>query len=301
MITFVGMAGRSSGQIRGFQIASAVDGNFYDFETGQLYCTNENDKLNNTIVFIRSFKENLAAQFKSDGAKIVFDVLDAPVARIEQVRLQENNFVDDFDWRDLTSDLIDEYIVNNSLVKNKLIDVGIDSNKIHIIAHHLAYAQPIKKSFKDKIETIGYVGLKDQFLLHEEMIEFCKKRNINFISAHPETREDCCKILESIDVGVVFYHYDSPEFSHALSYKPFTKLSNFQGFCVPSVVTEYESFKEFGKNAYLPGNNTVDFFNNLDVLIEDTELRKRIVDSGYKNAFDYSLEETIKKYKKIIK
>ena len=77
MITFLGMSSRTSGEIRGRQVAEALGGTacFTDVHNPDWNLVSQNK----TVLFVRTWESQLARVLKSKGYKVGYEVADMPV------------------------------------------------------------------------------------------------------------------------------------------------------------------------------------------------------------------------------
>ncbi len=239
MITFVGMASRTSGLIRGIQMSERLPG-------GQFVELGSNvPSKNKIVILLRNYAPHVVDFYKKQGCIVGYDIADMPVGdavfRNKEVK----------DLRDYAHKECDFFVVNNSLVK---ADVAFMSDKpSFIVPHHSTNFDNVVSDFRDVPKLVGYVGLPEQLSGKPEIEKLCSAYGAQFISVHPNTREECDKIFRSIDVGIVFAESDSTMRPHVVElmkrFKPNTKLTNFQSYGIPTICTRYESYLEFGENA----------------------------------------------------
>jgi len=289
-ITFVGMNSRSSGKVRGLQLAEIEKNfNFFDTDSGRFFGKNF---FQEKVIFLRRFKPNLAKELKNKGLKIGYDVIDRPVAELHDLQ-KRNPEADSIDWKVICHDLIDFYIVTNTLAKQSLSLVT--NKKIYVIPHHTVSNELIQKDTSN-ISTIGYLGTKDQLYKREIITDVCFQNKLNFYENHPADQKKCIEDLKKIDIGVVYLEKNKRT-DYVLKFKPNQKLSNFQCFGIPSVVVPYESYVEFGgKDSFLIANNEKELADQLNKLISDVDLRKRIQKNGYEAAKNLLVNKVIKSY-----
>lgn len=257
---FIGMSTRTSGMIRGKQIADRMGGKFFDQEDER----NISKIRNETVIFIRSFNQNLAWQLKCNGCKIGYDLLDRPVADAH-LQLKSSNS-SKINWTAYTNRHIDFYLVNNSLCKAELSEVT--STPVHVVPHHTVNFDGDCNLFVEKkTYNVGYIGLDDQFDAKDELTSLALSGKINFVQCHPNTREDVVEMMKKIDIGVVYVE-KSDRVEPVLKYKPNVKLSNFQSFGIPTIACEYSSFKEFGGDAWVKVKTKKEFSEKLVELID---------------------------------
>ena len=105
MISFVGMGERSSGVIRGKQVASFLGGNFIDKRD----FSRKNINLYSHAVMIRSpMPKEVVAAMQRQGVKVGLDILDVPGANF---LFHSKEYTSMYDY--LHEDVFDFYIVNN--------------------------------------------------------------------------------------------------------------------------------------------------------------------------------------------
>lgn len=258
------MKSRTSGLIRGIQISDHPGWKFY--EDGDPNLLNVS---NQTVIFIRNINVDVAAYLRKKGNRVGFDLLDRPVAD------QHNSSIKDkeIQWNRYNYD-IDFFIVNNSLMKDALQRVNIKI-PIHVIPHHTVNFERKKINFRDRVLKVGYVGLEDQFSFRNETEKFLSGKGIQFLSCHPNTREEVSNFIQNLDIGLILVENDSASLwkKYILDYKPNTKLSNFQSFGVPTIASPYRSFKEFGEDRWIESNSKEDSFQSLELLINDVNKR----------------------------
>ena len=269
------MKSRSSGQVRGIQLLEPLKGNFYDTETRSFI---GDPGFHKTIVFVRSFEPGMAHQLKQRGHIIGFDVIDRAVSNLHILQRSQPNATD-IDWSTLAHGLIDFYIVNNTKSGDALWPHVNKKQKVYVIPHHAATYELVEREDK-KPKIVGYVGLPDQIDHSEKIEEHVKDLGLEFMSGHPRTREECCEMLSMIDIGIVFLERNNRT-AYVLDYKPNQKLSNFQCFGIPTVICDYDSFKEFGDNAFLLSETIDDALASITRIVKDDELRKDLRARGY--------------------
>ena len=294
MITFIGMGSRSSGQVRGVQIAPEVGGNFFNVDTNSFLGETGFHK---TVIFVRRFLPDLAARLKSQGCVIGYDVIDMPVANLhrEQKTAPQTS---EIDWSSLTSNLIDFYIVNNKKSKERLVPVSNDC-QVFVIPHHCTNREITFKNISE-VKTVGYIGLPDQLHRKDEIKAHVEGLGLSFFEGHPRNLRQCQEMLTKIDVGVIFLERNGRT-GYVLDYKPNQKLSNFQCVGIPTICTEYESFKEFGAEGYMPANSFSDLKKNLTLVCTDENVRKEITKKGHQVVESVLIQNVANVYKKMLK
>lgn len=243
---FIGMSDRTSGMIRGKQIAERSGGRFLDVRDDMSNVRNE------TVIFVRSYYAGLAADLRRRGNRIGYDLLDRPVA--DQHMLLKTIPGKQLDWSTYVRDHhdLDFYIVNNTPCQDELRKHT--PKPIHIVPHHTVnFASERNKPIdveSDEI-TIGYVGLEDQLDLGRSFFDsLVYNGRVKLVKGHPTTREGVVDLIKKIDIGIIFIER-SERAESILRWKPNTKLSNFQSFGVPTIACGYSSFEQFGGASWL--------------------------------------------------
>ena len=298
MITFIGDKSRSSGQVRGVQISSVVGGNFFDIHSHSFIGEQQSHSWNRIAIFVRGFNQNIAKELKAKGHKVGFDIIDRPVANLHNAQKSDPD-VTEIDWKILTNDLIDFYVVTNHKAKRRLLEALNDKKPIYVIPHHCAPSSLEKKNHTLP-RTVGYVGLSDQLHNMKEIEKHVHSLGLNFFVGHPKDLNDCLKMLKKIDIGVIFLKRNNRT-GYVLDYKPNQKLSNFQCLGIPVVSCDYESFKEFGKSAYLSATTLDDVKQHLSELCSNEKLRDGLIEKGYKAASSVLLKNVAFTYQKMVR
>jgi hypothetical protein len=186
--------------------------------------------------------------------------------------------------RDYTHKECDFFIVNNSLAQ---ADVGLVSDKpSFIIPHHSTNFGNIKATWNEEVKRVGYVGLPEQLSSKTEIEKLCRDHGAEFVSLHPNTRDECDALFKTIDIGVVFAESDEKMRPHVVDlmkrYKPNTKLSNFQSYGIPTVCTPYESYIEFGGQACRFVDTKDRMLYEIEhLIIEDPEMRASLARDAF--------------------
>ena len=290
MISFIGMIGRSSGIVRGKQIARQLNGNFFDFSSVDVA------SLNKIVVFVRQRPPADFVKFlKSRGHIIGYDILDAPAGDFifrKKIYKNMDQYLDD--------EIIDFYIVNNTFMKQ---EVSKKSSKlVYTIPHHTVNFSNFRSSNGDAFKRIGYVGLAEQSGPAEKIGNIVNKMGCTFSIYDPKNREGCVKAFKEIDIGIVYIDPSDNRRDHILKFKPNHKLNNFQSFGIPVICSSYLSFIEFGEGACIFADNDDDMKKAIRVLTSDRNARNNLSDAGYKNAQKFSIESiTRDKYGEILR
>ena len=213
--------------------------------------------------------------------------------------------------------VFDFYIVNNTATKDI---VQTATNKpCFVIPHHSINFDHTRSCYGNEIKRIGYLGLIDQIDNLEELKEICREIGVELVVDNHNTIEGCTKFLKSLDAGLVFLNEDCDEketidfvvggktrtvnkkkrSENLMRFKPNTKLTNFQSFGIPTICAEYESFKEFGGENYIPIKNLDEFRLALKTLVDDVEMRKNLSDLSYQHAKSFHIYEIANLYKQI--
>jgi len=283
MITFVGMKSRTSGKIRGQQIAKLIPGsNFFDWS--EIHTNLE--KIHKHVIIVRNRSSNVESFLKNRGHIIGFDVLDTVSSDLYFRNTQS-------DYSSVVDSLFNFYIVNNNLASAQLSKIVGSQNVFIIPHHHLNFNQKRYYAGED-ITTAGYLGLPEQLTNYDEIASTFKKHNIRFITNPGNDYNDCLKMLKNIQVGIVNMNN---KFSKTFrECKPNTKLTNYQSFGIITLCNESESFRQFGDNQYLKHENLNQLEKNLNLLLGDSMLRCNISDKGFENSKKYHIKEVVKLY-----
>ena len=295
MITFFGMPSRSSGKIRGLEMSQALNGNFYDKNSLRLEYGPPG--IFKTCVFIRDFNQHHAMKLKSGGHKIVYDVLDRPVADLH-IAQKSNPKINEINWKKYVHPCIDVFLVNNSLCKDKLSPHLLAHQNIIVTPHHAVSNSVIPKNDIEKTpKTVGYLGVQNQIHQIEKIRNFCEDNDLEFVSTDLNTKEECVDFLKSIDIGIVFLE-ENDRTQYVLKYKPSVKLINFQAMGIPAVCSPYESFKEYAPpTSYICSDDIDKTLESIKMLKNNKDLRNSIYENGLKNAENYTLDKVVKIYK----
>ena len=294
MITFLGMSSRTSGEIRGRQVAEALGGDacFTDVHNPDPNALAKNK----TVLFVRTWEGNLARRLKNQGYRVGYEIADMPVGDAV-FRGSEVTSLDPYVHREC-----DFYVVNNSIQRDDVYDVLLNQSNAHkrvyIIPHHTVNYERHRNPLRPT-QRVGYVGLSEQLSAKNDIEELCRKKGVEFVSIHPNTREECVEVMKTIDVGVVFAEGGDnirPRVAELMKrYKPNTKLSNFQSFGIRTVCTPYESYLEHGDNATRFESTRDGMLESLEYLIKGSSLSQRESDQAYEVGERFHIDH-IKRY-----
>lgn len=288
------MKSRTSGLIRGIQLAERFGWKFYEQGDNRIL-----SERNEKIIFIRSIDKNLAKTLRNLGNHVGFDLLDRPVADQHSLVLQGSK--NKITWESYRYD-IDFYIVNNTLTKNCLEIEGNVKQPIYVIPHHTVNFESKKISFNENVKKVGYIGLEDQFSHKDEILNHLRSRNIDFYMCHPLSRESVVDALLNIDIGIISIENENSSLwkDYILNFKPNTKLSNFQSFGIPTIASSYASFSEFGENCWINANSKKEFINSLDLLIDDPNKRRQLSITGEIVGKNFHIDNIFNAYNRIL-
>jgi hypothetical protein len=294
-LTFIGLSDRTSGLIRGKQVAQYLkDAEFIDINNHHKIATTKNT----TCIFIRQFDKNLALQLKRNNCKVGYDLLDRPVA--DHHAAWKSGTRVELDWARYKNENTDFYLVNNTTTLNCLSPyVNVP---IYVMPHHTVNFARHVNQVRDKVVRIGYVGLPDQFLLNDDIKKMCLSHNIEFVNHHPNTLNECDKLLQTIDVGVIFMDTEGYR-EYVIRHKPNVKLNNFQSYGIPTVACGYHSFYEFGGKPgenWLLANDSKTFISSVENLILDKNLRKTLSHNCVNITEKVHIENVVKLYQNVV-
>jgi hypothetical protein len=285
------LAGRSSSEIRGRQVAATNDSFFYNdqerIDTNIVRDCNE-------IIFVRNFLPGLAQQLRSTGKRVGFDLLDRPVADVHKLY---RTGIDDpqVDWSVYSNIPCDFLIVNNDLTKRMILEHRRDLS-VHVIPHHSCNFKEVENDKPEKIKTVGYVGLSDQISHQEEIRNYLMNLDVELVVTNPQSRHEVIEAHKKIDVGLIFLNRGD-YYENVLKFKPNTKLTNFQSFGIPTIACGYQSFLEFGGDAFLRVETLQNVFDALKNVIENSDLRNSLSAAGLENAKKLSIKNIAELYR----
>lgn len=295
MTAFVGMSERTSGIIRGQQLANRVPGwKFVDSRDGEAL-----KQLRDEVVFfIRNVDVPTAKLLRSNGCKVGYDLLDRPVA--DHHAAWKQGIQGDLDWSRYDHPCIDFFLVNNTASLTQLQKVT--DKRVHVVPHHTVNFSRHLNESKPKVETVGYLGTSDQMLLQDETQAMCEKHGARFVCFHPNTQVECDAALRSIDVGVIYVE-PTEHRDFVLQHKPNTKLSNFQSYGIPTVASRYASFIEFGgqaNHAWQLEEDADGFLNKLEMLLMSRNLREWTSQAAYVVGCELHIDNVLNYYSDVL-
>lgn len=282
MITFIGLPDRSSGIIRGKQVASQLP----NAEFINASSVMNGVPRNKIVIFIRSLDATYAHSLRRAGFIVGFDLLDRPVA-------DEHAAGREVDWLQYTQLPCDFYIVNNALCRDRLKS----DRPVFIVPHHHVGLAAEPRSIP---RSVGYIGLFDQFDHALDVKNFCEKNGLEFICENPTTQAGCVNFLNRIDIGCIYVDVRARTVP-VLAYKPNTKLTNFQSFATPTVCCHYRSFIEFGEDAYSLVSSRDELLNSLDELVHDNEKYRQLSINSLRVGRKFQITDIASLYNDIIK
>lgn len=293
MISFVGMRSRTSGQIRCLQMSDQISGGEF-IEYGDLRTPK-----NKIVILTRNYNKSIAQHYKNNGNIVGYDIADMPVGDA-YFRGNKISSINEYCHNEC-----DFFIVNNDLLLSEAKQYT--NKKIFVIPHHNTNFNDKKNLFNEKIKKVGYIGLPEQLSKKNEIQSMLNSNGIEFISSHPNSREECDDIFTKLDIGIIFVdetvkiaqNNRNDLIDIAKKYKPNTKLTNFQCYGIPTICTEYESFKQFGENAYLQAESLNDVLNCLDTLINNPIIRYNLSNKSYEVGKKFNINNIKKLYEQI--
>lgn len=293
MITFFGMPDRTSGEIRGRQVSEALG---YGARFVDVHNPNNFSYANEFCLFVRTWEPRLAKHLKDRGHVVGYEVADMPVGDAVFRNMPVN---------DLSAYAHEEcsfFVVNNNLQKSDMTKVT--DKPVYVIPHHTVNYEGHRNAFK-RAQRVGYVGLPEQLSAKDEIDELCREKNVDFISIHPNTRQECVEVMKTIDIGIVFAESDGKITARAAElmkkYKPNTKLSNFQSFGIRTICTPYQSYIEFGASATTFEMTREGMLHSLNRMIDsDSDLEKRDSDLAYEAGKQFHVTEIVKHYNRMV-
>lgn len=287
-IVFVGHSNRSSGIIRGQQVAERMEGATF-IEPGNAKALNKvRDRV---CLIVRQPEPQALSILKANGCKVGYDLLDRPVSDYHDAtnRGQKDG---DIDWKRYDNPLIDFYVVNNTHAKRRLA-AAVGPKPIHIIPHHTVNFESRRNDLLERPARVAYVGIPNQFSKQDEVRKLCESHGAKLACVNPQTREECVEVMKLVDVGVIFYE-QSEKVPYTLRYKPNTKLSNFQSFGIPTVAVPYASFDEFGGDAWERAKSFDDFESKLEALLTNGDRRRELAEAGHQHAKRFHIDNVVR-------
>lgn len=285
------MASRTSGLIRGIQMAERLGGQFVELGS-------HTPSKNKVVIILRNYSASVASFYKQQGCVVGYDIADMPVGDAVFRNKEIQNL------KDYVPKECDFFVVNNSLVK---ADVAVVSDKpSFIIPHHSTNFDSVRAPFRDEPKIVGYVGLPEQISAVDDIKKMCSDWDAQFVSVHPNSREECDSIFRSIDIGIVFAEHDNKMKQHVVDlmkrYKPNTKLTNFQSYGIPTICIPYESYLEFGEGActFVPDKDHMLMQLNF-LLSKDPTNRKQMSNEAFEVGKKFHIDEIKKLYENIYK
>ena len=197
-------------------------------------------------------------------------------------------------WDDYCGLPCDFLIVNNDLTRRMILDRRSDLS-VHVIPHHTCNFENAVNDTVEKVRTVGYVGLEDQISNRKEIEKYLNSLGVELIVTNPKTREEVLVEHKKIDVGLIFLERGG-YYENVLGFKPNTKLTNFQSFGIPTVACGYQSFAEFGGDAFLKVETLEEVFEALESIILDESLRMSLREKGLENAKNFAVSKVSSLY-----
>lgn len=288
MISFVCLPDRSSGEIRAKQIASFIQG------SEVLNITHNQIPKNRHVIFVRQFDLDYCRRLHNMGFVVGRDIADVPAW---DFRLDRGKTLGDY--IDYSCSF---YIVNNTWYKSQIEEIG--AKNVFVIPHHSCNFENERSCTGEKIETVGYIGLPEQLSRSDDIKNFCNSLGLKFKSVNPLTRIDLINQIKSIDLGLIFLDsttVSDEKIEYTKKFKPNAKITNFQSYGIPTVCTEYESYKEFGRRAYIACNSYEEIKEAIKNLVLDEKLRRKLSDDSIEIAKDLSIIKIVDSYATMIK
>ncbi len=283
MISFICLPDRSSGEVRAKQIAPFIEG------AEVLHIGHLQVPKNKYVIFVRQFDPEYCRKLHSMGFIVGRDIADVPAW---DFRLERTTSLKDYILPECSF-----YIVNNAWYKRQVEDLG--AKNVFVIPHHSCNFENERSCTGERLKTVGYVGLPDQISRAKDLEIFCSGLGLQFKSVNPTTRRDLVDQLKSIDLGLIFLDettISNEKIEYTKKFKPNVKLTNFQSYGIPTICLEYESYREFGREAYLACSNYEDLIQSIKLILQDENLRKKLSNDGIEASRFLSIKEIVKMY-----
>lgn len=295
LITFLGMPSRTSGEIRCRQVAEKLHG---EYTSARFVDVHNPDwraiQQNQIVLFVRTWEPKLARELAQKGYVVGYEIADMPVGDAV-FRGAEVADLSAYAHKEC-----DFFVVNNHV---QLGDLAQVTNKaVYVIPHHTVNYESYRNPLRP-VQRVGYVGLPEQLSAKNDIEALCRDKGVEFVSIHPNTREECVEIMKTIDVGVVFAEEGDnirPRVAELMKrYKPNTKLSNFQSFGIRTVCTPYESYLEHGGGATRFESTRDGMLESLKFLIDGSSISQMESDRAYAVGQRFHIDEIIKLYSRM--
>ena len=286
MISFYGFAHRSSGIVRGEQVAIAIqDAEFIDIDHAHL-------PQNRITLQVRKFDASLAKRLKSRGNIVGYEMSDHPVT---QMIYGKFNSLAQF-----TSELCDFYVVNNDVYAAELRT--FTDKPIYVIPHHSCNLANRTKVVAQRPTRAAYIGTPDYTVNKEQLKQICSQFGISYEIKNTDSIHELDTFFDHIDVGLVYFDAETigkNVYDAAVKYKPNVKVTNFLSYGIPVICLPYESYKQFGEGKAVIANNFEEIENALkSLIIPETYVE------ACKDAYDvgrrYHISNIVNYYKKIV-
>ena len=279
-VLFTSKSSAGAWQIRGEQIAY-MRSNWvaknkptkYDIENCDILCV------------VKKVDYKLINEAKKMGKIVIYDIIDSWAQPEDGLKYTTRKMAQDFfaqEWKKINAD---GYIFPT---KNMYMDLGFLVNNATIIYHHY-WPQININPLREKISIIGYEGADYLGEWSSLINNVCEKHGIQFV-VNPENYVDLDVVI--LVRGGVHGNFLSR------SYKSNVKLANAYASGTPALV-HYDEM-----SAHDTDNGSVLFFSNsptsferqLNRLIEDFTLRKKIHQEFLRSSSMYSIENIADQY-----
>jgi hypothetical protein len=246
-----------------------------------------------TVVFVKYDRLGQAKAVKDTGAKVVLDVVDSKKH-----------------WKQ-HREYLDALIVNTRSQVEIITHRDKFDKPIFKIPHIMTNFSPdmqgqTRRSFPNKLSTIGYLGVPATFTNMQHFEEFCAQHDYEWYTRQPsvDTNE---RYTMRLDLGCIYYTGDTDRVGGTITMsKPSAKLINLFSYGIPTLYTPYESYlDEIGVADYpdlLWGccNTPAAMFDKINILSENMDFYYDLSDQAYHMSRRYHISNTEHIYKDLL-
>ena len=187
------------------------------------------------IVFAKQCNPNVLRWAKEKGMKTIWHACDGMFYNFRDNILNNKMY-------------LDAIITTNDDYKQICRDIGFDNQLLQNIYHHHCNFNNDIAPFNDNVKKVGYIGCADQLHRQEDIRQHLKKFNCELV-----VRGDKDLRYTDLDIGIAYIDPDSDDYpnlaqketswNNRILTRPNTKFVNNIAYGVPSVLTNYTSYK----------------------------------------------------------
>ncbi len=184
--------------------------------------------------------------------------------------------VDTLEWHHVGRDY-DIVLANNQVHADRISTLF--KGDVVVVPHLHTNVQRVRKDVKE-IQTVGYVGLPQQFSITAAMKAYCAKKKLRWRQGRSEVTRTVNKMTMKLDLGVIYLDESIERYGfslhHAVTYKPATKLINVLSFGIPCLFTPTVAFMEVvdlePALRFLVVDSVDQLHEKIDALVADKDL-----------------------------